>query len=159
MLVLLKASVTPLMWVVFIVVVSLGIAGCAICTRQDLDDKAKELAGDSAVFCGSLSFDHCEEGEWTQAEEDFRAEAITCGQEAMDAGRGFWFSLDLCGIDSRIAEAFAGTQDGRFFRLWFDSDPSGGSNIGARMEQCECMGGFNASGDCLEAGECGDICG
>lgn len=72
--------------------------------------------------------------------------ADACAVEAFQAGAPFFVVAELQGIDSSVstAVAFDGTN---LLSLYRDSDPSGGSNVGASVTENICTSGSVVPGD------------
>ncbi len=62
---------------------------------------------------------------------------LTCTCENLAAQRPFVASFLEQGIDSEIVIGLASAAPGEIVRVWFDSDPSGGGNVGARIHFVE----------------------
>ncbi len=68
------------------------------------------------------------------------AAAIACGRDAAAAGVPFWSVIGGHGFDSWGAEGLFAAADGKIQRYAYDSDPSGGSGVGARFDSMRCLG-------------------
>lgn len=62
-----------------------------------------------------------------------------CALEAQQAGKGFFLQVQKQGIDSKIADGWAATQNGNVLFFHYDSDPSGGSRTGTIIYQRTCV--------------------
>ena len=92
----------------------------------EIEASARHLAGQGAVDCGSVGID-----------EDPTA-VDACVIDAFQKGTAFYAIYTLQGIDSQVMMAFVG--DGSsVWTLSYDSDPSGGSDVGAVIYQSTCV--------------------
>lgn len=99
----------------------------AACGGSDceLSTIAQTLAGDGATDCGSVAVG----GDTTAAD--------ACVIAAFQAGTPFFAVYELQGIDSAVSAATV--SDGtKVMFLVRDSDPSGGSNVGAVVSETVC---------------------
>jgi hypothetical protein len=84
---------------------------------------------------------------------------------AFRAGRPFYLRQDLQGIDSEVAEYYVFDGSGSMYRLLWDSDPSGGSGVGAHITQQQCASPTVVVRDdfeqvsCTLTGPMRDVCG
>ncbi len=109
----------------------LSSAAKGVSTLQEEDglDKAMRLrAGKGAIDCGRIRSD--EDSDTTDK----------CVAKAHERKRPFIARYDLRGIDSIVADGIAGNAEGEIYLFRYDSDPSGGSNIGERIEEVKCRG-------------------
>jgi len=67
-----------------------------------------------------------------------RTAADACTVAALKGNVPFYTRYDTEGTDSLCAEALVGTADGRVRRFTYDSDPSGGSHSGERVDESAC---------------------
>ncbi len=113
--------------------VACAAAGC-VC---DLEAETWDLAGASAVNCGSVT-----------ASQD-PTPAVDCVLDAQSRGVALRARFDKQGIDSRVAEAFVRTVGGQSFHLSFDSagtsTPAGSGRI-VRRTCGEFRRAFDAGG-------------
>ncbi len=93
------------------------------------------LAGAGATDCGTVGLGADSGG------------VDACVVAAFEAHEAFFAVYDLQGIDSQVSTALA--SDGEtVWSLFRDSDPSGGSHVGARISRSECVSPVvNASGE------------
>ncbi len=94
--------------------------GCSI------EAEASDLAGQDATACGSVGID----------EDPTTVDACVVG--AFQKGTPFYAIYTLQGIDSQVQNAFA-SDGSSLWTLSYDSDPSGGSQVGAVIYQSTCM--------------------
>jgi hypothetical protein len=95
--------------------------------REDrLQIESKRLAGPNAIDCGEVKING-----------DPKA-ATQCAVGAQKAGRPFRVRYDLMGIDSSVALAIVRTPTGTVGALMYDSDPSGGGNVGEAVYPKPC---------------------
>ncbi len=125
------------------VVAMLVAAGCSSdprsCALEDV--LAQSIGGIEATDCGHLSAGAS--GDMLQAAHD-----CALAQEA--AFHAFVVEWDVQGIDSRVAHAFVGIGRAGEWTIThydYDSDPSGGSMVGAVTSSQSC-GQFGDLGDC-----------
>ncbi len=85
-----------------------------------------DLAGEGAQNCGTVEVD----GD--------SAPVDACAVAAFQAGRAFFTEYELQGIDSSVSGGLAGNGV-QVWSLSRDSDPSGGSQIGASVVRTECL--------------------
>lgn len=85
-----------------------------------------EAAGPSATACGSVGLGRD------------RTAVDACAVAAQRANRPFWFAIQQQGVDSEVWSAVVLTSDGTGYSFLYDGDPSGGSQIGARIERSRC---------------------
>ena len=95
-------------------------SGCAI------EPAARHLAGADATACGSVDID----GD--------PAAVDACVVSAFQKGSPFYAIYALQGIDSQVMMAFA-SNGASLWTLSYDSDPSGGSDVGAVIYQSTCI--------------------
>ena len=101
----------------------------SISSAEDGLDKAMRLrAGKDAIDCGSVRRDE---------DSDTTDECVANGHARK---RPFVARYDLRGIDSVVAEGVAGNAAGEVYVFRYDSDPSGGSNVGERIKEETCRG-------------------
>jgi len=79
--------------------------------------ETQSAAGSNALACGVVSL------------HEPSATAVSCANEALSGGRPFWVAFQVMGIDSTIYRALAGSSDGRYEQLNWDSDIYGGSTL------------------------------
>jgi hypothetical protein len=91
-----------------------------------LRDVASDLAGSTATDCGSVGID-----------EDRKA-IDACVIGAFQKGVAFHAIYALQGIDSQVEMAFV-SDGAELWTLSYDSDPSGGSQVGAVIYQSTCQ--------------------
>lgn len=66
--------------------------------------------------------------------------SIACGRESAAAAVPFWFVVGGHGLDSWVAEGLLASENGAIEHYSYDSDPSGGSGVGARFDSRRCVG-------------------
>jgi hypothetical protein len=93
--------------------------GCTI------EATARDLAGEGAEACGFVGID----------EDPTMVDACVVG--AFRKGAPFYAIYALQGIDSQVTMAFA-SNGPSIWTLSYDSDPSGGSQVGAVIYQSTC---------------------
>jgi hypothetical protein len=103
-------------------------AGCGSSPSCDLDGTIRRRAGAGAVDCG-----HVTVGAATTATDQ-------CIADQTARGVPFFARYDLQGIDSRTAIGVVRDPGGRSAVMLWDSDPSGGSNVGAQISESFCDG-------------------
>ena len=92
----------------------------------DIDASARHLAGDGATDCGSVGI----------GEDNTAIDA--CVISSFEKHVPFYAVYAQQGEDSQVAMAFVG--DGSsVWTLNYDSDPSGGSDVGAVIYQSTCL--------------------
>jgi len=80
-----------------------------------------------------------------------------CVKTALEKGTAFRATYDFAGFDSHPALVIVRNAEGKFGSLYWDSDPSGGSGEGARLERVSCSGvALNVGGDGIERYGCMD---
>ena len=84
-----------------------------------LEIESKRLAGPGAIDCGRVKIN----GDPKKATQ--------CALDAQKSANPFRVLYDLQGIDSVVAIAIVRTDIGTVGTLTYDSDPSGGGNVGA----------------------------
>jgi hypothetical protein len=95
---------------------------------EEANHGGRELVGSNAVDCGEAGI-----------EDRDRARADACIVAAFTAKRPFIALVYLQGVDSVVGHVLAGTPSGMVRRFSFDSDPSGGGNVGAQTYVRECL--------------------
>jgi len=114
---------------VFVVLIgSIAAASCGSPAGCDLDAVLRRRAGAGAVDCG-----HVAVGAPTTT-------ADQCIADQTAAGTPFFAHYDVQGIDSRVALGVVRDPQGRTSVLLWDSDPSGGSGVGAQITETVCGG-------------------
>ena len=91
----------------------------------DIDASARHLAGDGALDCGSVGID----------EDPTKVDA--CVITSFEKHAPFYAVYAQQGIDSQVAMAFV-SDGSSVWTLSYDSDPSGGSDVGAMIYQSTC---------------------
>ena len=94
--------------------------GCSI------EELAGDLAGQDATDCGSVGID-----------ED-RTKIDACVVAAFEKGTPFYAVYVEQGIDSQVSNAVA-SDGANVWTLDYDSDPSGGGDVGAVVYQSTCV--------------------
>jgi len=117
-----KAFTTRLL-LVFVVTSSCHAADLA---PGILSSKLKALAGPESQDCGSVPLGND------------RRTTFTCAKHALAAGTAFRVALQYQGVDSFIWQGAARDEHGRLWLLSYDSDPSGGSQVGAVLNVASC---------------------
>ncbi len=84
-------------------------------------------AGIGSLDCGVVSV------------REAQAAANRCVDAAYQAKRAFTVRYNLPGIDSAIAEGLASNGQGEVRAYHYDSDPSGGSHVGVRVDERPCQ--------------------
>lgn len=111
-----------------------ALPGCPTPRDCELAEIAAALAGSGATDCGHVAIggDGTDEG--------------ACAIAAFEAGEPFFVIYDLQGIDSSISAAtvFDGST---LYSLYRDSDPSGGSGVGAVVTESVCTSGSVGPGE------------
>ena len=97
-----------------------------ILSEDKLDIESKTLAGPGAIDCGSVKI------------KGDPKEATECAIGAQKAAKPFRIRYDLQGFDSVVAVAIVRTPSGTVGSLMYDSDPSGGSHVGAAVYPKRC---------------------
>jgi hypothetical protein len=98
------------------VILLCAILGCVTGPSfQDYLEELRSVGGTSATECGVVGL------------EESRANALSCGQAALDEGAPFWMVVQVMGIDSKIFLGLAVDEHGRAWKITWDSDRSGGS--------------------------------
>jgi hypothetical protein len=92
----------------------------------DIEASARHLAGEGATACGTVALD-----------EDPKA-VDACAIGAFEKHAPFYAIYTLQGIDSQVMMAFVGNGSS-VWTLSYDSDPSGGSDVGAVIYQSTCL--------------------
>jgi hypothetical protein len=101
--------------------------GVSISSAEDGLDKAVRLrAGKDAIDCGRVR-----SGEDSDTTDK-------CVANAHEQKKPFVARYDLRGIDSIVADGVAGNAEGEIYVFRYDSDPSGGSNVGESIEEETC---------------------
>jgi len=96
---------------------------------EDGLNKAMRLrAGKDAIDCGR-----------TRSDDDSDT-TDQCVAKAREEKRPFIARYDLQGIDSIVADGVAGNAEGEIYVFRYDSDPSGGSNVGESIREKKCRG-------------------
>lgn len=114
--------------------VAVLLAACPAPRDCELPEVAAALAGAGATDCGLVPVG----GDATAAD--------ACAVEAFQGGAPFFVVYELQGIDSSVSTALA--YDGaQLISLYRDSDPSGGSNVGAEVTENVCTSGSVIAGD------------
>lgn len=110
------------------------LAACPAPRDCELPEIAAALAGSGATDCGLVPVD----GDASTAD--------ACAVAAFQAGAPFFIVYEEQGIDSQVSTglAFDGAQ---LLSLYRDSDPSGGSNVGAEVTEHVCTSGSVIAGD------------
>lgn len=104
------------------------LPACPASRDCELPEIAAALAGASATDCGLVPVG----GDASAAD--------ACAVEAFQAGAPFFVVYELQGMDSAVSTALA--YDGAdLVSLYRDSDPSGGSNVGAVVTEHVCTSG------------------
>lgn len=112
--------------------------------RQDGMDKAMKLVTEKgAANCGQVG------------PRDDRSAADACGVASFKAKKPFHVRYDLQGIDSYVAEGMVGNSKGQLYIFSYDSDPSGGSNVGERVGKSLCAHPKIVTKDGKQHLECG----
>jgi hypothetical protein len=96
-----------------------GHGGSRPAAEDRLEIESKRLAGPGAIDCGRVKING-----------DPKV-ATQCAIGAQKAAKPFRVLYDLQGIDSAAAIAIVRTDIGTVGTLTYDSDPSGGGNVGA----------------------------
>jgi len=91
-----------------------------------LEVESKRLAGPGAIDCGRVT---------TKGDPK---DATQCAIAAQKAEKPFRVRYDIQGIDSAVAVALVRTPVGTVGVLTYDSDPSGGSHVGAVVYPKRC---------------------
>ena len=86
--------------------------------EDKLDIESKRLAGPGAIDCGRVKI------------KGDPKDATQCAIRTQKAARPFRIRYDLQGIDSLVAVAIVRTPSGTVGALTYDSDPSGGGQVG-----------------------------
>ena len=86
--------------------------------EDKLEIEGKRLAGPGAIDCGRVKV------------QDDPKDATACAIGAQKAAKPFRIRYDLQGIDSLVAVAIVRTPSGTVGALTYDSDPSGGGQVG-----------------------------
>ena len=102
----------------------------------DIAARVQAQTGPMPSDCGQF-FASSGQGPWPTAEQI--ESAIQCGRVAARQRSSFWFLLGGHGLDSWVAQGLMGDDDGTIRRFSYDSDPSGGSGIGARFTTARCL--------------------
>jgi hypothetical protein len=113
---------------VFLVAIATLLSGCGGGGACDFDSRLRERAGAGAVNCG-----HVVVG----------ASAVAVNQCVADQtarAAPFYARYDVQGTDSSVAYGVVRSAQGQSSVWFFDSDPSGGSNVGAHVAQTVCGG-------------------
>ena len=105
-----------------------AVSGCGSAAGCDLDHQLRVRAGRSAVDCGQVAV-----GASTATTDD-------CVAAQTQAGMPFFARYDVQGIDSRGAYGVVRDPTGRTSVFVWDSDPSGGDGVGARITETVCGG-------------------
>ena len=92
----------------------------------EIEASARHLAGQGAVACGTVGID-----------EDPTA-VDACVISAFEKYAPFYAIYTLQGIDSQVMMAFV-SNGSSVWTLSYDSDPSGGSDVGAVIYQSTCL--------------------
>jgi len=87
-------------------------------SEDKLEIESKRLAGPGAIDCGRVNI------------KGDPKEATECAIGAQKAAKPFRIRYDLQGIDSLVAVAIVRTPSGTVGSLMYDSDPSGGGQVG-----------------------------
>lgn len=100
------------------------------CSKKpcDLDLEARERAGANAVDCGRVAIGAD------------RSSTDSCVAQAFQERKPFHARYEAQGIDSRVAWGVIGSASGTVTLLLYDSDPSGGSDVGAVIDARTCEG-------------------
>ena len=91
-----------------------------------LEATMRNHAGANPINCGVVPIDGASEA------------ANQCVDSAYQAKKAFTVVYNLQGMDSVVARGLAGNAQGEIRSYYYDSDPSGGSNVGARILAHEC---------------------
>jgi hypothetical protein len=114
-----------------LVLLLLALLACTDSSDSDegacsIERTARDLAGQDATNCGSVGID-----------EDPTA-VDACVISAFQKHAPFYAIYTLQGIDSQVETAFVGDGES-VWTLSYDSDPSGGSDVGAVIYQSTCV--------------------
>ena len=108
---------------------SFAAKGIDISLIEDGLDKAMRLrAGKDAIDCGRIRIG------------DDSDKSDKCVAKAHEEKRPFIARYDLRGIDSIVSVGLVGNDGGEIYVFRYDSDPSGGSNIGESIRKQKCRG-------------------
>ena len=91
-----------------------------------IDASARNLAGPGATDCGSVGI----------GEDPTAVDA--CVIDAFQKGTAFYAVYEHQGTDSQVMTAFV-SDGSSVWTLNYDSDPSGGSDVGAVIDQSTCI--------------------
>ena len=117
-----------------VVILASIVTGCATTKHtavSPVSAPASELSGDAAIQCGTFDLPKLPD------------QAKFCAQQADSRSMPFWVALHPQGIDSNIWVAIGRNSASRRYVVMYDSDPSGGSNVGATISTTYCDGEFD----------------
>lgn len=104
-----------------------GTLAAAACTPEcTLEAEMEDAAADNAVNCGTVRLN----GD--------RQAADACVVEAFNTGKPFIAEYQTRGMDSETYSGLVGATDGTITLFHYDSDPSGGGGIGAKVTKLTC---------------------
>ena len=117
-----------------LVILASTVTGCATTKHtavSPVSAPASELSGDAAIQCGTFDLPKLPD------------QAKFCAQQADSRSTPFWVALHPQGFDSNIWVAIGRDSASRRYVVMYDSDPSGGSNVGATISTTYCDGEFD----------------
>ena len=99
-------------------------------TSCELEPQVASIAGATAIDCGSLAIG---------ADVAMRERAQRCVLEAQEGKHAYKLIVQVQGIDSSVSQGYASPGGAGFASaLSYDSDPSGGSRLGALITEQSC---------------------
>lgn len=111
--------------------VLLALPPFAYGARHDAPDFVRsrllDVAGREPVSCGEVPLG------------DKRTEAIACAREASRSGKAFWVAFQLQSTDSYLWEGAAGDGRGGYWRIFYDSDITGGGGGESLYSFSQCL--------------------
>lgn len=99
----------------------------------ELEDIVADLTPDGPTDCGTFDL--------TVPDSELM-DAMGCMTDAIGAQQPFFVIWDQQGIDSQVRAAYVGTNGASGYtvsRIFFDSDPSGGSMVGESASEALCV--------------------
>lgn len=107
---------------VLVLMIAFSIIACSKLPKEQLSKRIHRLAGPEAKDCGTVRLRETPTAVNACAVSEFRNQ------------RPFFARYDGRSIDSSVAHILIRTSAGEMFDVAYDSDPSGGSNIGPKIE-------------------------